>query len=471
MNQPVELPLTQSKHNYRHLKNETLFVPISLLFGIVFLIITSPFQVADESRHFARAYQLAERGLAALSLIPTQERLPASLVSAIKQTDYLHSQSGPKATVNQLIALTQSDLQPTKRAGFNEFASYSFVSYLPQILVIAPLRLAEVNAVITLYVARLIALLFWVAMTYWAIRIVPIARQLFFFIVLLPMTVFQAGSTSADSVTFALSFLLTAIYLRLAYKSVRVTPNDLLITAVLGTALTAAKLVYAPLIGLHFLISGSKFRSSAWYIGSFVLISCACFLVLASPLNSLFAQVTAPELAPTKALDGLTPYPQLNFLLSSPLNILQTAAATFLRFGRSYMNGFVGILGWYGASLPSYLEVVAVIMLWLTTLTTITESTVSLKQRIILALIVLTITAAICVGISTDGRENPVPTFQMRGIQGRYFTPFALLIGLLAANKANFFLRYQRFVKPAVLPFVIFLLVNAVFSLLERYYA
>lgn len=451
---------------------ETSFILISLSFGILFLVTTPPFQVADESRHFARAYQLSEVALSSLKLIPTQDFLPESLVSAIKQTEYLRSQSGPKATHEQIAVLMQIKLNPTKRAAYDELASYTFISYLPQIFATIPLRLAEVNAVVTLYVARLVALLFWTTMTYWAIRIIPVAKHLFFFIVLLPMTIFQAGSTSADSVTFALSFLLTALYLRLAYQSAPVKRKELLVIGVMSAMLTAAKFVYVPLIGLHFLIPSSKFRSSAHYIGSFLLVSCLCLLVLLAPFNSLFSQAatTLDQSGSMVTNTGLTPYPQLNFLLASPQNIIKTAFATFVRFGRSYMNGFVGILGWYGASLPSYLEVVTVIALWLTAFITANEFYISLKNKLLLTLIICVIIGAICLGIATDVRENPVPTVQMRGIQGRYFTPFALLIGLLASNQAALFRPYQHLVKRLIIPFILFVLTNAYYSLLVRYY-
>ncbi len=451
---------------------ELPFLTISLVFGSLFLLTTPPFQVADESRHFARAYQLSEQGLHAVGFIPVPIALPRSVVRAIEQTAYLRNETGPTFTVDQLTTLIGNPLRPEQRTKFDERASYSFVAYLPQILVIMPLRLANVNAVLTLYVARLAALLFWVLLTYWAIRLTPIAKRLLFFIALLPMTLFQAASLSADSVTFALSFLLTALYLRLAYGSPPVSTRQLLMVAGLGTALTAAKFVYAPLIGLHFLIPRARFRSPAVYGVSFLLTACLCLLVVAAPFNSLFTFVTTPftQGESTAVSGGLTPYPQLNFLLADPLNILRTVTATVGRFGRSYLDGFVGNLGWYGASLPSYLYIVTAILLWLTALTTRHKFRVSWGQKIVMLVTVLVMTALICAGICTDLRENPLPTLQMRGIQGRYFTPFALLIGLLAANQLTILLRYQRFVQWITVPFLLFLLTNAFWCLLIRYY-
>lgn len=445
---------------------ETMFLWISVSFGLAYLLITPPFQGADESRHYARAYQLAEVALSTLGLTDALSLSPKSLVQAIDQTTHLRAKSARSSFV-EIWSLMQVDLRPSERAFFPETANYLFVSYIPQILLIAPLRLAQVNAVITLYMARLASLFFWVWVTYWALRLLPIGRPMFFFIALLPMTVFQAGSVSADGMTFALSFLLTSFCLRLIHAPVRLT--HLLLLAGLSVTLTAAKVIYLPMIGLFFLLPRRAFRSPLLYWGSFVAMGVVCLAILLYWTAPVAVTVTSS--APSVAAGvGLTPYPQLNFLLENPLNIPRMLVATGARFGRSYLNGFVGLLGWYGAGLPSYLYIVAFILLWLTALTSRDRFILSLPQKGLLAGIVVLVTALICAGISTDGRENPIPTFEMRGIQGRYFTPVALLISLLAANRLPFFARYRELVNQILTPFVLFLHLNACYFLLERYY-
>lgn len=449
-----------------------LFLRISIVVGTLFALTTPPFQVADESRHFARAYELSEQTLRMLRLIPGQDGLPASLVEALRQTEHWQNSSAPKATPGQIWELTQADLQPTRRAHYVETAHYTFVSYLPQIAVIMPLRLAGLNPALTLYVARLAALLFWMALTYRAIERIPVAKPLLLFITLLPMTLFQAGSLSADSVTCALSFLLIAEYLRLTYSARPVTVRQVLWVGGLGAALTAAKFVYAPLIGLYALIPHPAFRSRAFQFAGGLFVVGIALLVLLAPFNTLFAEATSLYVNRPAALTttGPTPYPELNFWLSDPLNLPRTLLATASRWGRSYMDDFVGSLGWYGATLPSYLYVITVVMLWLTAFRAAEPVEVSARQKGLLLLICFVITAAICVGMSMDLRENPQSTLQLRGIQGRYFTPFSLLIGLVMSNWVSPGQRYQRRIDALRLPFIWFLLANAYYYLLERYY-
>ncbi|MEZ0608326.1 DUF2142 domain-containing protein [Fibrella sp. WM1] len=450
---------------------ETSFLLIGFFFGVLFLATTPPFQVADESRHFVRAYQISEDVLHALGWIPSSDQLPVSLVNAIQETQYLHVDPDSKTTISHTLSLMDDELRPNARVRYVDTAAYPFISYLPQLILIIPLRLLQVNAVVTLYAARFCALLFWLLVTYLAIRKLPVAKHLLVFIALLPMTIFQAGSLSADCITLSLSFLLIAYYVHLAHKASYVRSNEFLVVSGVGALLTAAKLVYFPLVGLHFLISPSKFRSRRIYILTFALTVVVCIATLLLSYNNFLTPLFSPE--KTVAVTGVmgpTSYPQLNFLLADPLNIGRMLAATGGKYGRTYMDGFVGHLGWSCASLPSYLYVVTILMIAITAFTVDGRLFRRRWHRVLLIGIAVIISAAICIAICTDTFLNYTPTFFLRGIQGRYFTPFAMLIGLVAANRTAFSRRYGRYVQAAMLPFVIFLLLNAVYILVDHYY-
>jgi uncharacterized membrane protein len=464
--------LSKPVRGWRHWPLETTFLGVGFVFGVLFLLITPPFQVADESRHFARAYAIAEDMLHRLGWIAPPEYLPEGVVRAIRQTEYLRFDPTSTTTAAHTLSLLAEPLRPEKRAVFPETAPYTFVSYLPQLVPIIGGRLLGINAVMTLYAARFCALLFWLGVTYLALKKLPVARHLLFFIALLPMTLFQAASLSADCTTLAISFLLVAYYLHVAYGVAPVGKRTMLLLSGLGAMLTAAKLVYMPLIGLHFLIRPSRFGSRQTYLMSFGLTVVAC----AGMLLLLYGRVLFPifwgsEVAlTTSPANAATPYPQLNFLLADPLNGLHMAIATTTRFGRAYLNGFVGEFGWRMAGLPSYLTVLTAILLLLTAFTTNSRWLIRRHHKSLLIGICVLITLIIYAAISTDVVSNPMASVYLAGVQGRYFTPFVLLIGLVAANRSWVAMRYRRYVHGAVLPFVLFLLLNAVYVLVEQYY-
>ena len=66
--------------------------------------------------------------------------------------------------------------------------------------------------------ARIGNLLFFVAVLYLALRIAPVCRPVLFCLALMPMTIHQAASASADGPTIASAFLLFAYVLHLAKR-------------------------------------------------------------------------------------------------------------------------------------------------------------------------------------------------------------------------------------------------------------
>jgi uncharacterized membrane protein len=468
----VQKPMDKPVHGWRYWPLEQVFLGVGFFFGVLFLLTTPPFQVADESRHFVRAYTYAEAILHRLGWIAPAEALPESVVRAIEQTEYLRFDPMSKTTVGHTLSLLAPQLQPHERATYGETAPYALISYLPQVVPLMVCRLRHINAVATLYIARLCALLFWLGITYVAIRKLPVAKHLLFFIALLPMTLFQAASLSADCMTLAVSFLLIACYLQLAHRAGPVDGRSMLLISGLGALLTATKLVYLPLIGLHFLIRPARFGSRRTYLMSFALTAVACLGSLVLLYSPVLAPLLgfAPPLPETTGSATTTPYPQVNFLLADPFNGLRMMGATFSRFGRAYLNGFVGILGWSSASLPSYLYILTAVMIGLVASTTDSLWLIRTQHKLLFAGIILLITTIIFVAISTDTLHNGQPTLLLSGVQGRYFTPFAPLVGLLAVNRSWLAVRYRQYVQTATLPFVVFLLLNAVYVLLNHYY-
>jgi len=68
-------------------KPEKVFLVVSLIFWILFCLVTPPFQVVDEDAHFYRAYQVSEGGILAERGWKTVGGfLPKSLKEAVTAT-------------------------------------------------------------------------------------------------------------------------------------------------------------------------------------------------------------------------------------------------------------------------------------------------------------------------------------------------------------------------------------------------
>jgi uncharacterized membrane protein len=92
-------------------------------------------------------------------------------------------------------------------AAFPSSLAYSPVCYLPQAVGIALGRLFDLPPVALLYLGRLMAVVCTVFLGYAALAATRFFRWPLLLLLLMPMTLFQAASLSADAVTNALSIV------------------------------------------------------------------------------------------------------------------------------------------------------------------------------------------------------------------------------------------------------------------------
>src|SRR4051794_7427052 len=133
-----------------------------LLFGATFAIVTPPFQVADESGHFYRAYRVSEGRLDLLQTPGRKEApLPVNVRGTVKLFGDLAFHAERRTSARAILEAFRIPLAPERRepVSFPSTLQYTFVPYLPQALGIAAGRLFGAPALALLYLARLANLL------------------------------------------------------------------------------------------------------------------------------------------------------------------------------------------------------------------------------------------------------------------------------------------------------------------------
>ena len=197
-------------HLPRFPRPEILFLVIGFVWGCSYLVVTPPFQVADEDRHFYRAYQIAEGDFVA-SVHDGQAGgwLPESVFRCGSSTSYMRWRKDQKIDRDAIVAQFKDPLNTDQRR-FGQFRSavYSPVAYLPSALMIRLGIELNLSPVLLMYLARLMNLLCWLLLVGLAIRLIPFYQWVFFVLALTPMSVFQAASVSADCMTNALALFI-----------------------------------------------------------------------------------------------------------------------------------------------------------------------------------------------------------------------------------------------------------------------
>jgi uncharacterized membrane protein len=409
------------------LRLDVAYLVLALTFGLLFALLTPPFQNPDEPAHYYRAWSLAEGQLvlrddSTVVLPQTVTDLPAALGSAI--IDWSKNTYSPDASLDALD-------QPIGEGRARVFCSAGAngpLGYLPSIAAVDITRLFGRSPLSALYLARVMDLLAAVFLTFLAIRIAPFGKPLFAFAALLPMTVSQYASLSPDALAISGAFLFTGLVLRCA-DGEHVKGREIALLVGSGAILLNMKQSYAVFALLVFLIPPSLFGSLRRYAASLLAVLGSVAVVAIVPFAVAPSDAAAIRRLWGPGFEGDSSA-QIHFVVQHPWAFVKALGAT-LDFSLVLLQQAAGVLGWLTVFLP---QVIVVTLLLLLALLFAYREEVDLRtwQRGVLAVTaasyILVVMAALYVAWS------PLASPVVAGLQGRYFIA-VLPVGLLAVYR------------------------------------
>ena len=455
-----------------------VFTFFGLLFGIAFIIFTPPFQVPDEDYHFFRSYQIAQGDFIAQK----QDNrlggiLPASLGMVTKKFQHLKGDINSTTDYTTIKNTFQIPLnkQNQKFYDFPYIALYSPVAYLPQSLVIFLAQKLNSPPLLLMYTGRIAALFFWVLILFWSIKITPIGKWIFVVLALLPMSVFQNSSLSADMMTNSLSFLTLAFFLKIAFKNTPISIREIISLMVITLLLTLTKTVYFPLVFLYFIIPLRNVGSRVKYwniFGGLLLINGVALITWGQIIkqnyipyqyyNQVFRDLIT--LSKTANIELQTQY-----VLEHPFQFMGIAITSFWSNISYILNSYIGVLGWMDTPLPNWIITLSCILILITIVNAKTDSfRITSYQRLIFLLI--GISTIVLILLSQYLSWIGVGSNKLHSIMGRYFIPafpciFISLFGILQNN-------FLRGVKKLILPVsLLVILLSCSTILVKRYFS
>ncbi|HEY9909418.1 MAG TPA: DUF2142 domain-containing protein [Thermosynechococcaceae cyanobacterium] len=445
------------------------FAGVAIVFGLLYLLVMPPFQVPDENMHFWRSYQVSEG-----HLVPEIQgravggMIPLSLGKVVEIWGYLPFKPDVdlKWSSHQESFSIPLERQVQVFAGFPNTAVYSPVPYVPQAIGIQFGKLLNLAPIVLSYLGRFSNMMVAIVLTFLALKIVPFYKWIFFLLSLTPMAISQRSSLSADALTNAIAFLLSAIVLNLTFnpEKEKVEFRDAVILGVLSSLLSLCKLSYCVLPLICFLIPQRKFedRKSYWLVCSIICLSsvvfCAAWTWTTKDISANF-----PYPLPT-----IAPKAQLQYLLSHPFRIPSIAWNQFNRIDE-YAEQFIGVLGWldtpiHGSVRLSYIWVLLIAALISSEPEIFMLGGQRLKIFLVVAVTVFMIHAPLYFGWTAVGRAK------VDGLQGRYFIPTSPLFFLLFYNHKFKLEACRKNISLFIFCYVLFSSTNALGTLLERYY-
>jgi uncharacterized membrane protein len=452
----------------KSLNPQYVFIVLGLIYGIAFLVLIPPFQVPDEYEHYYKSWDLSNG-----NLIPEKigNKAGVSVPESVKiMTDNVYQKWKYFILNNQTMDmkyLLNLPLQSRNNV-FVDISKYAVVTYSPLPYLASALSITigkvfDLSPLILMYLGRFGNLLLWLFIIFLAIRITPVFKWGFLAIALMPMTLFQASSLSADGSAIALSFLTIAIFLKLALDEniKKINTKNIIILISISLLLGLAKMPYIMLILMLFLIPSRKFEGKKRMFQIFGLMFLLAVLIIALwnfMVNGLYMPLDP----------GISIKDQLFYILQQPLEFVQTLLNTSSKYAGEFPNIVIGNWAYGNSPIPNWIYSIYFFALVLISAFDKNSFKMSIKQKYILLGLFSLITCTIFV------LEYLTWTYigaqVIHGIQGRYLIPILPLL-FLSLYETGARTKNRILIESMIVLFIILILSKVVFIFINQYYA
>lgn len=326
---------------------EWIFVFTTFFVGTMYMIALPPNSVPDESSHFVTAYAQSSSILGKKVfnedgyIIVENERLwgaGETVPRAATYEKYLHGLLGVDIDSTKTETITRTPLE------------MRHLGYAPQVLGITIGRLLDFNSEQLYYIGRIFALMWYLFVMYWAIKLIPFGKMALFTIGMLPMTMQMVMSYNYDSCLLGCCFFLTSYLLYLVYAERKIKCKDVFLLSIASMVVASIKFIYLPILAVGLFISKEKFGSihkKLLAIGWLGLLNVVTLLYIKLPMLLSFGmERTTFSTNPGKAIT-------ISYCLHNPVAIINMFYRTLEHYLYSYIGQMIATpLGWLEINIP-----------------------------------------------------------------------------------------------------------------------
>lgn len=338
-----------SAYNEKNISVEKVFLISAVFFGIGYMIINTPNSVYDERAHFVSAYHYSNVLMGKpFSMEDGSFEMRNEDIKSLRYS--IFSGFGMFEKMKDEFSFFKSEegvtVIPHGVAG-------NFLQFFPQAIGITIGRVFNLGNLPVYYLGRIMNLIVYIFLAYFAIKLIPFGRLIIFMIALMPISMNQAASLSYDTPAMGFSFLYAAMIFKVIYEEKKPDKKQFILLSVVIWCLAAQRVgVYIILGGLIFLIPKENFeKKSEWlkFIGGLCLV-----FIISVLANDITYYFFFPRMG-TDSLEGKAPieYYSLCDLVNDPLHFFKMIGATLMEKGNYYiMSTFGGRLGHFDVGIP-----------------------------------------------------------------------------------------------------------------------
>lgn len=215
------------------------FAILSLFLGIIFSVLIPLYQVPDEEVHINEIYKFLGED------IDFSEE-----TNGFGDTERIIRNYDEKVDIDEYMAL-DNKINIINKV---EKIDIHLIRYLPQTIGILISELLELPIIFSVTLAELLAVVFYTLLGILTLKLMPIKKEVMMMIMLLPICIQQTGSFSYDMMLNSLSFLFIAYIFNLKLVKHKVDNKDLIKLLLLILSITLIKVPYILLGLLIFII-------------------------------------------------------------------------------------------------------------------------------------------------------------------------------------------------------------------------
>ena len=405
-----------------------IFALFATILCVNMAILLPPFHVPDEFSHYIKAASVFDsENVLMVDNKPRYELSSEDYNISTKYTFALHDANYKTSFREYYVDMTTNiDSDERLSVGFANTYYLNSFAYLPDALVIKLASFMNSPITLTALLCRVMNAFIFIICGYFALKIIPCFKKLYFLMLLFPITIQQVSGICQDSLTLSILFLLIAVILNQAYGSERkVSKKSITLILILSIFLGMCKPGYFLFLGLMWLIPNEKFSSRKIAILFKLLPLILC-------IGLTFAKYLTTTTIGTTIEDGMT----IKYALSHPLTIVKICLSTiYQRLSLDLITGQLNLFGWstiFYDYLFSY--IIYLIYTLLVFFDNKEKNVLSVRDRIIMIAIAVLSWGIIYASAMFSFNMTTIHSTIVAGLQSRYFIPMTILFAFALSN-------------------------------------
>lgn len=389
----------------------TVVIPLSIAYCSLF----APWAIPDAQAHFMATYRLSNIVMGYGDKLEWYGREEdVNFYEHVWAGRNLNPEiGGYSALIDNLnVECRKSDMVPFSMP-MEHMEYYSIVGYLPQVIGLSLGRALNLGTVLSIYLARLAVLIFYILLTYHAVRKTPLGKGIIAMTASLPMCLMMSSAISYDTMVIiaCLNFVTSILCLYADRRSKMALIEAMFWTFVVGAVKGGGYLILLPLV-LLLLCKEEKIRSVLQMTGIIAMgaASAVIFDVILPAGMELFQFGT----------EG-TGKMAISFAFQNPIGFFNMSVKTYMKYMDSLLFAGTGThLAWLEFVVP---YIIVILMLTMGGIYAIFEQdSIFLKRKdkyIMIATAALMFLTTPAMLLSW----TPVGSQTIEGLQGRYYLP------------------------------------------------